>query len=84
MNRYIEDENLSLKAKGIMSAMLMLESKKDLSMDRLLELSRSGRNATYSGIKELKEAGYVARRSIKDDNGKFVGQTWDLSAEGEL
>lgn len=64
-NYHLQDKNLSLKAKGLLSLMLSLPSDWDYSAKGLAELSRDGEDAVKSGLKELEEYNYLKRTQIR-------------------
>ena len=64
-NYHLQDKNLSLKAKGLLSLMLSLPSDWDYSAKGLAELSRDGEDAVKSGLKELEEHKYLKRTQIR-------------------
>lgn len=58
-NHIISDPQLSLKAKGLIAALLSVPSNWTLSIEGLAKHHRTGISAIRSGIKELEEAGYL-------------------------
>lgn len=73
MNRTaLNDKRLSWKAKGIMAYMLSMPDDWVFYMDELMTHSTDGRDSFRSGFKELKDAGYVERRPIKDEQTKKI------------
>lgn len=73
MNRTaLNDKRLSWKAKGIMAYMLSMPDDWVFYMDELMTHSTDGRDSFRSGFKELKDAGYVERRAIKDEQTKKI------------
>lgn len=56
MSEFINDKNLSLKAKGALSMLLSL---KNLNKKRIIELSKDGKDSVNSAIIELQENGYL-------------------------
>ncbi|MFF2174946.1 DnaD domain protein [Lysinibacillus sp. NPDC058147] len=73
MNRTaLNDNRLSWKAKGIMAYMLSMPDDWVFYMDELITHSTDGKDSFKSGFKELKDNGYVERKSIKDENTKRI------------
>lgn len=74
MNRTaLNDERLSWKAKGIIAYMLSMPDDWVFYIDELVKHSKDGRDAFRSGLKELKDCGYVERKPIKDsETGKIA------------
>ena len=58
-NYHFKDKRLSLKAKGLLSLMLSLPDDWDYSIKGLAKLSKDKEPAIETGLKELKEFGYV-------------------------
>jgi len=79
-NHIINDENLSLKAKGLVLALLSLPPGYEyLSVERLAGKYKTGISAIRSGIKELQDFGYLEIEQKYDTHGKFDGYEWRLS-----
>ena len=73
MNRTaLNDKRLSWKAKGIMAYLLSMPDDWVFYMDELVTHAKDGRDSFRSGFKELKDAGYVERRAIKDEKTKKI------------
>lgn len=73
MNRTaLNDERLSWKAKGIMAYMLSMPDDWTFYINELTKHSVDGEKAFRSGLKELKENGYVKRKPVRDGN-KIIG-----------
>ncbi|RRD39274.1 helix-turn-helix domain-containing protein [Leptotrichia sp. OH3620_COT-345] len=60
-NKLINDDNISLKAKGIMLYMLSKPEDWNYNPKEIAKNSKDGLDSVYSGIKELIEAGYISR-----------------------
>lgn len=67
---FLNDKTLSWQAKGLMAYMLSLPNDWRFHMNDLKNRSRNGRDATYTIMKELIDAGYVVRQENRED-GKF-------------
>jgi hypothetical protein len=73
MNRTaLNDKKLSWKAKGIMAYMLSMPDDWVFYMNELTSHSTDGEKAFRSGLKELKDFGYVRRQPVRENN-KIVG-----------
>jgi hypothetical protein len=64
--------SLSLKAKGLHSLMLSLPDQWDFSLKGLAKISRDGESCIGTALKELEKHGYLTRRHIRDNKGKYV------------
>lgn len=70
-NIHLRDKNLSYKAKGLLSFMLSLPDDWDYSINGLECLSKEGKKAVRSAIKELEENKYLVRERNHLENGRF-------------
>ena len=57
-NHHLQDGNLSLKAKGLLSMMLSLPEDWVYSVEGLVSLCKEGRDAVRSALTELEDTGY--------------------------
>jgi len=73
-NEFIFNNNLSLKAKGLLCHILALPNDWKLYVEEVEKWHKDGKRAIYSAFKELKENGYLERQQNRS-NGKIVG--WD-------
>lgn len=71
-NFHFKDKRLSWKAKGLLSTMLSLPEDWNYTIEGLASLSDDGIKATNSGLGELERCGYLTRKQLRDDKGKFV------------
>lgn len=77
MNRTaLNDKRLSWKAKGIMAYLLSMPDDWVFYMDELMTHAADGRDSFRSGFNELKKAGYVERKPIKDEVTKKIKE-WE-------
>lgn len=67
-----EDPRLSFKAKGIMFYLLTKPDNWTLQVADLVKNSADGRDSVYSGLNELKAAGYITVVKVRGNNGKFT------------
>ena len=76
-NHHLQDKNLSLKAKGLLSWMLSLPEDWDYSVNGIVACHKEGEDAIKSALSELKTYGYLIVSKLKpesyiDDNGDKV------------
>ena len=71
-NGLLKDKRISWKAKGIMSYLLSLPEDWKFYMSELETHATDGVSSFRSGMKELKEFGYVERYPVKDEFTKKV------------
>lgn len=70
-NDYLRDENLSFKAKGILTYFLSLPGDWVIYFDEIITHSKDGIRSFRSGIDELIKEGYIRRYPIRE-NGIIV------------
>ena len=80
-NNVFKDQNLSLKAKGLLTTILSLPDNWKYSIEGLTRLCADGRNTVATAINELIEAGYIVRTQKFDEAGKFSGYIYDIYEE---
>jgi predicted transcriptional regulator len=71
-NTFIRDNNLSLKAKGLMLLMLSLPPEWDYSIAGLSAICQEGKTAIRNCLKELEENYYLIRERRNNEKGYFV------------
>lgn len=71
-NYHLRDENLSLKAVGLMSWMLSLPDNWNFTTEGIVKCRKEGRDAIRGALKELEDAGYLVIKHGKDKGGKFT------------
>ncbi|MED2029688.1 DnaD domain protein [Bacillus thuringiensis] len=74
-NTGLRDERLSWKAKGILAYILTLPDDWVFYREELATHAKDGIDSLKSGMKELKEYGYVKRAPIRNDKNKIV--SWE-------
>ena len=77
-NYHLQDKNLTLKAKGILSLMLSLPDNWDYSINGLTTFSRDGRDSVVTALQELEKNGYLVRTQKLNDKGQFDGYIYDI------
>lgn len=70
-NGFLEREDLSWKAKGILAYLLKLPDDWELHFNELKRNATDGKSSLRTGINELREAGYIIYNRFKDKEGKF-------------
>jgi len=70
-NHHLRNRNLSCKAKGLMSLMLALPEDWDYSVKGLCAICVEKESAIRAMLKELEDHGYLERRRVQDENGRF-------------
>jgi len=70
-NSIVNDTRLDLKEKGLMLHILSKPDGWFLNVDEIAKNNRDGKRAIYSGIKKLKELGYIELKADHDEKGKF-------------
>ena len=78
-NEYLQDVNLSWKAKGLITYIMSLPPDWQLNLSDLKKRSKDGRDATAAGLRELITNGYCQRYKIRSDGGTFVGCDYEVS-----
>jgi hypothetical protein len=71
-NTFIRDNNLSLKAKGLMLLMLSLPPEWDYSIAGLSAICQEGKTAIRNCLKELEQNYYLKRERKNNEKGYFV------------
>lgn len=77
-NYHLRDKDLSLKAKGLLSMCLSLTESWDYSVNGLVAISKEGRDAILSAVRELEQAGYVVRSRERDERGCLRGAEYAI------
>lgn len=75
---YVEDENISWKAKGIMSYLFSKPDDWQIYQTQLEKVSKDGKASVRSTINELIDNGYMTRQSRRKRNGDFDGYNYTL------
>ncbi|MBQ9885599.1 MAG: helix-turn-helix domain-containing protein [Lachnospiraceae bacterium] len=72
-NHHLQNRNLSLKAKGLMSVILSLPDDWDYSLKGLAAISKEGIDSIRAALTELEAEGYIVRTQIRTPGGQ-----WDV------
>ena len=71
-NHHLQDRDLSLKAKGLLTLILSLPPDWDMTLKGLVSLSGDGVDSVRSGIQELEKAGYLRRSRSRNNLGQLL------------
>ena len=83
-NGFVYDESLSLEAKGFMLVILSFPDDWEFSIKGLAYKMNLSEYNVMRLIKELKSAGYITQRKVKNKLGQFVTYDWDIYDLPEL
>ena len=72
-NHHLRNQELSLKAKGLLSQMLSLPDNWDYTLKGLSLINREKIDAIREAIRELERAGYIVRSRERDEKGRLRG-----------
>ena len=72
---FLENPNLSWKAKGILAYLLSKPDSWKVIVSNIINNASDGKGAVYKGLAELKEFGYYEKSPIRDEKGVIV--RWD-------
>lgn len=70
-NSWVNDEKISLKAKGLLLILQSLSDGWDFTIAGIATKSKDSVDATRTAINELRNAGYLYWKQSFDENGKF-------------
>ena len=70
-NYHLQDKDLSLKAKGLLSYMLSLPDDWDYSINGLVAICKEGVKAIKNTLKELKRCGYLVIYKKQNEIGQY-------------
>lgn len=77
-NFHLKDNNISLKAKGLLTQMLSLPDDWDYTLAGLAKINKEGVDGITSAIKELEKYGYVTRKRVRDEKGRVRGTDYTV------
>jgi hypothetical protein len=72
----INDERLSLKAKGLLATLLSKPDDWKVYITQLAKTCKDGVDSVKSALKELREYGYVTMERIRDEKGRITQTEW--------
>ena len=70
-NHHLRNNELSLKAKGLLSLMLSLPEDWDYTLRGLSKICKDGIDSIRVGVQELEAQGYLVRQRIRLPNGQL-------------
>jgi len=73
--RVLQDGTLSFRARGVLCYLLSKPDHWRTSAEKLARETTEGRDAIASALTELEERGYLVRRRVRTDGGRF-GWVW--------
>ena len=74
MNNYhLRDQNLSLKAKGLLSMVLSLPDDWEFSLAGLTAICKEGKDSISNTLFELERRGYLVRERARNEHGWIRG-----------
>jgi len=77
-NYHLQDANLSLKAKGLLSMMLSFSDKWNYTIRGLAAICKEGVEAISTGLKELEKIGYLIRRKLRNESGRIIDTEYTI------
>lgn len=80
-NNIFKNEKLTLKAKGMICTMLSLPDDWQFNEEGLAQLSNDSRSGIRNTLNELMEYGYLTRKQLKNDTGKFANMEYTIYEE---
>ncbi len=78
---FIFDSNLSLKAKGLLTMLVLYPNKEQIKKENLLFFNLDGKKSLNTAIRELKDKGYLEILHDKFDY-EYVIHTTPIKKEG--
>lgn len=80
-NNIFKNAKLTLKAKGMICTMLSLPDDWQFNEEGLAQLSNDSRSGIRNTLNELMEYGYLTRKQLKNDTGKFANMEYTIYEE---
>lgn len=74
--RTINDEALSFRARGVLVWLLDKPEDWEWRSDTIALVGAEGRDAIRAAVRELEEHGYVERRRVQGESGRWLTETW--------
>ena len=69
---FLMDNYLSFKAKGMMAFLYDIDGDVVIELEAIADFTSDGIGTIRSALKELEHLGYVTRKMIRDEHGKFL------------
>lgn len=84
MTQFLFDDRLSLKEKGLAAMIYSAPMDAPSNIQFIKENSKDGADAIRTGLKRLKELGYLKTETYRDSTGKITRQFWKIiNTQGE-
>lgn len=83
-NHHLRNENLSLKAKGLLSMMLSLPEDWNYTTRGLAKICKEGVDAIGAALRELEAAGYIVRHKLRDRQGRISDTEYVIYEQPQL
>jgi len=77
-NELLNNQNISLKAKGLFAYLQSKPEDWTFSKARIAAQLKEGEKSITKAMAELKEFGYLQNKPVQDKKGKFIGQDYIL------
>jgi hypothetical protein len=78
---FLQNPNLSAKAKGILAYLLSLPDDWQIYENELITHFKDGRDSIRAGIKELVDIGYIERERTRNENGTLGAYNYSVYEE---
>ena len=72
-NELLNDANISDKARGLLARLLSKPDNWNLNINQLAKTGKTGQTTIRSSIAELERAGYIHRRTTRNNTGRITG-----------
>lgn len=69
---YVNDPNLSFKAKGILTYLLSKPDAWQTIIEDVVKHGSDGHSSVSSGLDELRKAGYIKKIGVRNEKGHFT------------
>ncbi len=77
-NHHLRNNELTIKAKGLLSQMLSLLENWDYTLAGLSHINKKSIDAIRTVVLELEKAGYIKRAQGRDEKGKMTSITYTI------
>jgi predicted transcriptional regulator len=77
-NAIFSNRELKLKDRGILTTLLSLPDNWDFSVQGLYKILPDGKSAIEASLKRIEKQGYLTRRVIRDENGRYSDYEWEI------
>jgi len=74
--RTIRDTRLSFRARGVLLWLLDRPDESTTDSDLIAEHGAEGRDAIRTALRELRDHGYMTRRKVRGERGRWVTESW--------